>query len=54
MIIGMRYRSTNATLYPATYHRIRCPRHRRQVLAGSVQQRLKERIGEVAARGTLR
>jgi len=42
-------RSTNTTVYSATYHIIWCPKYRRRVLAGLVEARLKEIIAEVGA-----
>lgn len=45
----MAYRSSNKTVYSATYHLIWCPKYRRRVVAGPVEARLKEIIGSVVA-----
>ncbi len=42
------YRSSNTTVYSAKYHLIWCPKYRRRVLAGAVEERLKEILGQVA------
>jgi REP-associated tyrosine transposase len=42
------YRSSNKTVYSAKYHLIWCPKYRRRVLAGAVEERLKEILGRVA------
>lgn len=36
------YRRTNKTVYSANYHLIWCPKHRRRVLGGAVENRLVE------------
>ena len=43
------YRSANKTVYSAKYHPIRCPKYRRRVRAGGVEERLKEILAQVAA-----
>ena len=43
----MAYRSANKTVYSAKYRLIWCPKYRCWVLAGRVDQRLKEIIDEV-------
>jgi len=45
----MRYRSTHKTVYSAKGRLIWCPKYRRRVLAGGVDERLKAIIAEVAA-----
>lgn len=42
----MAYRSANKTVYSAKYHW--CPKYRRRVLVGAVEDRLKELVGETA------
>ncbi len=42
------YRSSNKTAYSAKYHLIWCPKYRRRVLVGAVEERLKEILGRVA------
>jgi putative transposase len=41
------YRSSNKTVYSAKYHVIWCPRYRRRVLVGPVEDRLREIIAQV-------
>jgi len=41
------YRSTNKTVYSAKYHIIWCPKYRRHVLSGRVEDRLKQIIAQV-------
>ncbi|MDQ1392098.1 MAG: REP-associated tyrosine transposase [Acidimicrobiaceae bacterium] len=43
----MVYRSSNKTVYSAKYHVIWCPRYRRRVLVGPVEDRLREIIAQV-------
>ncbi|MBI1845124.1 MAG: transposase [Actinobacteria bacterium] len=43
----MGYRSTNKTVYAAKYHIIWCPKYRRRVLVGAVEDRLNQLIVEV-------
>ncbi len=38
----------NKTVYSTKYHLIWCPKYRRRVLAGRVEERLKEILAEVA------
>jgi putative transposase len=45
----MRYQWTNKTVYSAKYHLIWCPKYRRRVLVGGIDQRLKAIIAAVAA-----
>jgi putative transposase len=47
--VAVRYRSTNKTVYSAKYHLIWCPKYRRRVLVGGVDERVKVIIGDVAA-----
>ncbi len=42
------YRSTNKTVYSAKCHITWCPKYRRSVLVGAVEDRLKELVGETA------
>ena len=45
----MAYRSANKTVYSAKYHLIWCPKYRlRAVLAGAVEERLKQIFAQVA------
>lgn len=37
----MGYRSTNCTVHSAKYHLIWCPKYRRRVLSGDVEDRLQ-------------
>ena len=46
-IYGVRYRSTNKSVYSAKYHVIWCPKYRRKVIGGRVETRLNEIINEV-------
>lgn len=48
-MVAVRYHSTNKTVYSAKYHLIWCPKDRRRVLVGGVDERVKVSIGEVAA-----
>jgi putative transposase len=48
-MVAVRYHSTNKTVYSAKYHLIWCPKYRRRVLVGGVDQRVKVIIGDVAA-----
>jgi putative transposase len=43
------YRSANKTVYSAQYHIMWWPKHRRRVLVGRVDARLKQIIAEVVA-----
>ena len=45
----MSYLSNNKTVYSAKYHIIWCPKYRRRLLAGAVEDRLKQLIAAVAA-----
>jgi REP element-mobilizing transposase RayT len=49
MMVAVRDHSTNRTVYSAKYHLIWCPKYRRRVLVGGVDQRLKVIVGDVAA-----
>ena len=42
------YKSNNNIVYSCTYHIVWCPKYRRKVLIGKVEERLKEIIREVA------
>lgn len=42
-------RSNNNVVYRCTYHVVWCPKYRRKVIGGRVEQRLKEIITEVCA-----
>jgi REP-associated tyrosine transposase len=42
------YRSWNKTVYSAKYHLMWCPKYRRGVVAGAVEERLTEILGRVA------
>ena len=44
----MRYKSNHNVVYSCKYHVIWCPKYRRKVLVGSVADRLKELIYQVA------
>lgn len=46
---GVRYRSTRLSVYLAKHHVIWCPRHRRRVIDGRVEARLKQLSGDVVA-----
>ena len=48
-MVAVRYHSTNKTVYSAEYHLIWCPKYRRRVLVGGVDERVKVIIGDVAA-----
>jgi putative transposase len=48
-MVAVRYHWTNKTVYSAKYHLIWCPKYRRRVLVGGVDQRVKVIIGDVAA-----
>ena len=43
------YKSNNNIVYSCKYHVVWCPKYRRKVLVGDIEQRLKELIYEVAA-----
>jgi len=42
------YRSVNKTVYSAKYHLIWCPKYRRRVRAGAVEERVEEILAQVA------
>ncbi len=46
-MLAMRYQSTRNVVFSAKYHFVWCPKYRRRVLAGGVDVRLKEIIGDV-------
>ena len=46
---SMQYRSTRKAVFSVKYHVIWCPKHRRRVLGGAVEVRLKQIINEVVA-----
>lgn len=48
-MVAVGYHSTNKTVYSAKYHLIGCPKDRRRVLVGGVDERVKVIIGDVAA-----
>src|SRR5215207_8040101 len=48
-MVAVRSHSTNKTVYSAQYYLIWCPKDRRRVLVGGVDQRGKVIIGDVAA-----
>jgi putative transposase len=48
-MMAVRYHSTNQTVYSGNYYPIWCPKYRRRVLVGGVDERLKVIIGDVAA-----
>ena len=48
-MVAVRDHSTNNTVYSAKDHLIWCPKDRRRVLVGGVDERVKVSIGEVAA-----
>ena len=48
-MVAVRSHSTDKTVYSAKYHLIWCPKYRRRVLVGGVDQRVKVIIGDVAA-----
>ena len=43
------YKSNNNVVYSCKYHIIWCPKYRRKVLVGAVEQRLKELVHQIAA-----
>ena len=45
----MQYRSTRKAVFSVKYHVIWCPKYRRQLLAGAVEDRLRRLIAAVAA-----
>ena len=48
-MVAVRYHSTNKRVSSAKDHLIWCPRYRRRVLVGGVDERVKVIIGDVAA-----
>ena len=44
------FRSNNNVVYSCVYHVIWCPKYRRRVLAGEVEERLRQIIMDVAAK----
>jgi putative transposase len=46
VVVG--YRSVNKTVYSAEYQLIWCPKYRRRVLAGRIEQRLRDILAQVA------
>jgi putative transposase len=48
-MVAVRYHPTSKTVYSAKYHLIWCPKYRRRVLVGGVDERLKVIVGDVAA-----
>jgi putative transposase len=48
-MVAVGYHSTNKAVYSAKYHLIGCPKDRRRVLVGGVDERVKVSIGDVAA-----
>ena len=44
----IKYRSNRNVVYSCKYHIIWCPKYRRKILAGGVEERLKELIYEIA------
>ena len=48
-MVAVGYHSTNKAGCSARYHLIWCPKYRRRVLVGGVDQRVKVIIGDVAA-----
>ena len=44
----MKYKSNNNVVYSCKYHVVFCPKYRRCVLVGAVDERLKQLIREVA------
>jgi putative transposase len=44
----MEYKSNNNIVYACKYHIVWCPKYRRKVLVGKVDERLKQIINEVA------
>jgi putative transposase len=45
----MEYKSNNNVVYSCKYHVVWCPKYRRKVLVGEVENRLKEIIREICA-----
>ena len=45
----MEYRSNNNVVFSCKYHVVWCPKYRRRVLTGDIEDRLKQIIAEVAA-----
>ena len=45
----VRYRASTKTVFSAKNHVVWCPKYRRRVLTGRVEDRLKEIVGEVCA-----
>ena len=45
---SIKYKSNNNIVYSCKYHIIWCPKYRRKVLVGLVEERLKEIINQVA------
>ena len=45
----MEYRSNNNVVFSCKYHVVWCPKYRRRVLTGAIEDRLKQIIAEVAA-----
>lgn len=44
----LEYKSNNNVIYSCKYHIVWCPKYRRKVLVGEVEQRLKQIVNEVA------
>lgn len=47
--ISMKYKSNKNVMYSCKYHIVWCPKYRRKVLVGDVEQRLKELLKIYAA-----
>lgn len=47
--ICMKYKSNRNVMYSCKYHVVWCPKYRRKVLIGDIEQRLKELLKEYAA-----
>jgi putative transposase len=47
--VFMEYKSNSNVVYSCKYHVVWCPKYRRKVLIGGVENRLKEIIREVCA-----
>jgi putative transposase len=47
-VVVVGYRSSNKTVYSARHHLIWCPKYRRRVLVGAVEERLEGILGRVA------
>ena len=45
----MEYKSNNNVVFSCKYHVVWCPKYRRRVLTGDIEDRLKQIIAEVAA-----